>query len=219
MRRAFCCWSGGKESSLSFYKAQLSGIKILFLLNMLSEDGRRSRSHGIDAECLRQQSRAMGVPIIQRETSWENYEQQFKHEVSGLKEKSVETGIFGDIDLEGHREWVERICRELRIEPVLPLWQEKREQILEEFIATGFKAIVVATQAAHLGQEWLGRQIDREFVKDLQARDDIDLCGERGEYHTFVFDGPIFARPVVFTPGAKILKDDHWFLEMIPGRE
>ena len=112
---------------------------------------------------------------------------------------------------------MERVCRETGVEPILPLWNEQREKLLDEFIEAGFKAIVVTTQAKSLGKEWLGREIDEKFMNDIKNLDDIDVCGEKGEYHTFVYDGPVFRKSVEFTTGKKVLKDDHWFLEITPG--
>jgi len=158
----------------------------------------------------------MGIPIIQRRTTWENYEEIFKKAMLELKKEGISTGIFGDIDLREHRDWVERVCKDVGIKPILPLWKEKREELLKEFIQAGFKAIIVATQAKPLGKEWLGRTIDEKLIKELKAIGSVDLCGEKGEYHTFVYDGPIFKEPIKFTPGKKVLKDNHWFLEIRP---
>lgn len=220
MEKTFVSWSGGKETSLAFYKAiQDESLKVKYLLNMVSENGRRSRSHGLDSTLLRAQSDALGIPIIQRKTAWGRYEKVFKKAVSELRKEGVEIGIFGDIDLQEHREWIERVCREAGVKPLLPLWGEDRENLLKDFIRTGFEALVVATKADLLGKEWLGRRIDEEFVEDLKKVNGVDLCGEKGEYHTFVFDGPIFKRPVKFVTVKKVFKDKHWFLEIIPERD
>lgn len=213
--KAFCCWSGGKESALSLYKLRKSGINIFYLVNMVSVDGKRSRSHGVSSDLLTLQAEAMGVPIIQRKTTWQSYEREFKKAVLKLKKEGVEKGVFGDIDLREHRDWVKRVCNEIDIKPILPLWKLKREELLKEFIRVGFKAVVVTTQANLLSKEWLGRKIDERFITDLKALGNIDLCGEKGEYHTFVFDGPIFKNPIKFIAGGKIFKDKHWFLEII----
>lgn len=216
--KAFCCWSGGKESALSLYESKKSGLNISYLVNMISEDGQHSRSHGIDAGHLRLQSETMEIPIIQRRTSWQSYEDEFKKVVLDLKDRGIETGVFGDIDLQQHRDWVERVCRETGVKPILPLWNEEREKLLDEFIQAGFKAIVVTTQAEFLGKEWLGREIDEQFIDDIKQLDDIDVCGEKGEYHTFVYDGPVFRKAVEFTSGEKVLKDNHWFFRINHGR-
>ena len=136
--------------------------------------------------------------------------------ITVLKKKNIQAGVFGDIDLQEHRDWVERVCKDIEIKPILPLWKEKREKLLEAFIQAGFKAIVVSTNANFLGKEWLGREINREFIEGLKALVNVDLCGEKGEYHTFVYDGPIFKKPVEFIMGKKILKNKHWFLELRP---
>lgn len=194
--KAFCSWSGGKESMLSLYKVQKEGIEVKYLLNMLREDGKYSRSHGLSSKILQMQAENIGIPIIQSKCSWETYEHLFKNAVSQLKEDGVTTGIFGDIDIEEHRSWVERVCKEIGIEPILPLWGSERGDLLREFIGSGFKAIVVAVDASFMGKEWLGRDINNKFVNDLKTMGNIDLCGEKGEYHTFVYDGPIFKKPV-----------------------
>jgi len=182
---------------------------------MLSEDGEYSRSHRIRKDCLRGQSEAIRIPIIQRKTSWENYEREFKSAVLELKENGLEAGVFGDVDLQEHRDWVERVCKDLGVKPILPLWKEKREKIIKDFIEANFKAIVIVTQANLLGKEWLGKKIDEEFIDNLKSLTNVDLCGEKGEYHTFVYDGPIFEKQVKFAVGKSVFKDEHWFLEVL----
>ncbi|MCS7164436.1 MAG: diphthine--ammonia ligase [Thermodesulfovibrio sp.] len=213
--KAFVSWSGGKESSLACYRAIKSGVRISFFVNMISEDGLYSRSHGVTSELIKAQAEAVGIPIIQRKTTWEKYEEEFKNTIFKLKEEEdINAGVFGDIDLQQHREWVERICRETEIKAILPLWNEKREILLNEFIKSGFKAIVCTTNASFLGSEWLGREIDFDFIRDLKDLKNVDLCGEKGEYHTFVYDGPIFKKAVRFIVGNKIFKENKWFLEI-----
>lgn len=215
MKKTFVSWSGGKETSLACYRVmKKEDIKVAYLLNMVSEDGKHSRSHGVSAELLKAQAEAIEIPIVQRKTTWNTYEEEFKKAALDFKNEGVEAGVFGDIDLQEHRDWVERVCKEIGITPLLPLWKEEREELLREFIQVGFKAIIVATNQEFLGKEWLGRIVDREFVKDLKALDKIDLCGEKGEYHTFVYDGPIFKKPVRFIAGEKVFKDKRWFLEL-----
>ncbi len=217
--KAFISWSGGKDTSLAFYRAKnLGKVEIKYLLNMATEDGNRSRSHGIGSDLLRAQAEAIGLSIIQRKTSWKNYEEEFKKAVYNLEKNGIEAGIFGDIDLQEHRDWVERVCKEINIKPILPLWKEKRIKLLNEFIDVGFKAIIVATNSEFLDKDWLGREIDGSFIDDLKALLNVDLCGERGEYHTFVYDGPIFKNTIEFTAGEKVLKDKHWFLKLRKNR-
>ncbi len=209
----FVSWSGGKESCLACYKAMQRGFIISHLLNFVDEYGERSRSHGLRIELLRAQSDALGIPIIQRPTAWETYEQEFKRIVSELKQIGVEGGIFGDIDLQVHRDWVERVCAEVGVKPLLPLWDMKREKILDEFIGAGFEAIVVATKANLLSEKWLGCKIDEELVRKL-SKQNIDLCGEAGEYHTFVIDGPIFKKRINILDSTKMLWNGKWILDI-----
>ena len=213
--KAFISWSGGKETLLSCLRAMKGGgIEVSCLLNMVSEDGRYSRSHGISSNLMRLQAEAVKIPIIQINTSWNDYEENFRKAVLDFRKEKIEAGIFGDIDLQEHKDWIEKVCGKLDIKPVLPLWKEEREKLLKEFIRAGFKAVVVATRANFLGEEWLGRKINLEFVDELKQLDEIDLCGEKGEYHTFVFDGPIFKKKIKILKTEKAKKDRHWFLNI-----
>ncbi|MDA3834217.1 MAG: diphthine--ammonia ligase [Spirochaetales bacterium] len=190
--KAFVSWSGGKDAALSYYRA-MGDFHVTHLLNMVAEDGEISRSHGIRTSVLRLQAEAMDLAIVQPSSSWETYEAEFKKTLSGLKGRGVEAGIFGDIDLDAHREWVERVSKESGMEAVLPLWAEKnRENLIEELIEAGFETIVVATKKDVLGPEWLERRIDYDFVRDISKIKGVDISGEGGEYHTFVVSGPIF---------------------------
>jgi len=207
----FASWSGGKECSLATYKAISQGYQVSYLVNFVSENGERSRSHGILARTLELQAKAIGIPIIQVKTSWEDYEANFKKVVMELKEKGISGGVFGDINLEEHRQWVERVCGELGIKPVLPLWGLESEKLLREFSALGFKAKVVATK---LDKSLLGRDVDETLIAEIQ-RFNCHPCGESGEYHTFVSDGPIFERPFRVIPGRKEKRDGVWFLEIL----
>jgi diphthine-ammonia ligase len=216
-KKVFVSWSGGKDSAMACYQAiQKYGACIAYLLNMLAEDGVRSRSHHLSVAALRSQADAMGIPIVQRQTTWQGYEEEFKNALAVFKKEGVQAGIFGDIDVQEHRDWVERVCSESGLNAILPLWQRSRESLMDEFIAVGFKAIIVAVKLECMGSEWLGRHLDRQFVEDMKRLPQVDLCGENGEYHTFVYDGPIFQNPVEFKLGKKTLRDKRRFLELLP---
>jgi uncharacterized protein (TIGR00290 family) len=213
--KTFVSWSGGKDAALSYYRV-MGDFHVTHLLNMVAEDGRISRSHGIRTDILRLQAEAMGITIVQPRSSWETYEAEFKKTLSGLKGRGVEVGIFGDIDLEEHREWVKRVSRESGMEAVLPLWGEKkRENLIEELIETGFEAVIVAIKKNVLGPEWLGRRIDYDFVKDISKIKGVDISGEGGEYHTFVVSGPIFKKRINILKSEKITRDRHCFLDIL----
>jgi len=208
--RVFASWSGGKECALATYKAILQGHEVLYLVNFVSEDGTRSRSHGISSLALGLQAKAIGIPLIQVKTSWENYEENFKRAVTELKGKGIEGGVFGDIDLEEHREWVERVCTELEIKPILPLWGTEPKELLAEFWNLGFKATVVATR---LDEGLLGKSLDRAFLTKIR-KFGCHPCGESGEYHTFVTGGPIFKQPLKITQSKKVQRKNVWFLDI-----
>jgi diphthine-ammonia ligase len=208
--KVFSSWSGGKECALATCKAISQGHEVLYLLNFISEDGERSRSHGIKADVLALQAEAIGIPLIQVKTSWENYEENFKKVVRELKDKGIEGGVFGDIDLEEHREWVERVCGQVGIKAFLPLWGIKPEELIAEFLKLKFKAIVIATR---LEEGLLGKVLDKALVKRI-SRLGSHPCGESGEYHTFVTAGPIFRRALKVTKGERERRDNVWFWEI-----
>lgn len=214
MSNVFVSWSGGKESSLACYKAKTNRLTPSYLLNMTVEDGSRSRTHGLAREVLSLQAAAIGIPLIQRKTSWESYEDNFKKTVLELKEEGTEGGVFGDIDLEEHRRWVKRVCKEIGIRPYLPLWGKCQKKVLEDFINLGFQAVVVAVKAEILGKRWLGRKIDGKFVKDIARVDGITLCGEGGEYHTLVIDGPIFKKKIRIVESKVVQREQQRFLDI-----
>jgi len=211
--RAFVSWSGGKDAALSYFRAR-EDFQITHLLNMVAEDGVVSRSHGLRTNVLRMQADAMNLTMIQPRSTWETYENEFKRAVTALGASQIEAGIFGDIDLEGHREWVERVCTDLGISVALPLWHAKREDIMREFIDAGFEAVVVATKKDVMGLEWLGRRIDDEFIRDMAHLEGVDLAGENGEYHTLVLSGPGFGRSIRIVNFEKIIVDQHCFLDI-----
>lgn len=212
--KTFVSWSGGKESNFALYQAAKEGFRISHLLNMVTEEGKRSRSHGLSSKLIRLQSEALNIPLLQQRCTWESYEGEFKKVVLKMKENGVKAGIFGDIDFQEHRDWVERVCREVGIKAELPLWGKNRKELLEEFILAGFEAIIVAVKAEVLGKDWLGKKIDKNLVRELEKKK-IDLCGESGEYHTFVINGPIFKRRIKILKSNKVFKDGRWFLNIL----
>ncbi len=218
MHQVFTSWSGGKDGCLAGYRATARGMEIRYLANMVTRDGRRSRSHGLSAELLQIQAQAIGVPLVQKRTTSDNYEAEFINMLRTFKQEGIEGGVFGDIDFNEHRQWIEKVCQEADITPHLPLWGESQDRIMRDFIASGFEAVVVAAKADLFGEEWLGRKIDRDFLKQLaklRETKEITPCGEAGEYHTFVIDGPLFNRRIEILATANVLREEHWFLEIL----
>lgn len=211
-------WSGGKDSCLACYKAMESGYDVRYLLNFISREHKRCCFHGIEGKLLRLQAELIGIPLVQKEVSpdMEKYEKEFKEAVSELKTAGIGKMVFGDVYLQEHKDWVERVCKDLKIQPIEPLWGIPPDKIVEEFIELGFKAIVVSCQAKLFGQEFVGRYVDRDFLAELKKRQ-ICPCGENGEFHTFVFDGPIFKKRIEITRSQTVLKEGfwkYWFLDI-----
>jgi uncharacterized protein (TIGR00290 family) len=143
---------------------------------------------------MRAQADALGIPLVMRNASWTTYEAVFTEQLRAFAAQGVTHGLFGDIDLQPHRDWEEKVCAAAGIEAVLPLWHEPRRALVDELLALGYRARVVCVDARFLDASYCGREFDAGFIADLPA--EVDACGENGEFHTFVFDGPRFARPV-----------------------
>jgi diphthine-ammonia ligase len=215
MPRVFASWSGGKDGCLAVYRAMRSGMDVRYLANMVTEDGQRSCSHGILAAVIKKQAEALGIPIVQRPTTSDTYEAVFVKTLQGFKQEGIDGGVFGDIDFSPHREWIERVCQKADMTPHLPLWNEDQKKLMEEFIDAGFKAVVVAVKAELFGKELLGRIVDKKFLTYLAGLKGITPCGEAGEYHTLVIDGPLFKKRLEITKSAKVTRGDHHFLEIL----
>jgi len=216
--KAISSWSGGKDSCLACYKAIQQGYDVKLLLNFISRESKRGCFHGIEGRLLKFQADLIGIPLEQREVSpdMNKYEEEFKAAVSQLRGKDIGSMVFGDIYLLEHESWIERVCGDLKIKPLEPLWESDPESIIDEFISSGFKAIIVSCKADIMGREFLGRSVDKNLVEELKNRG-ICPCGEKGEFHTLVVDGPIFSKPIKILEAEPIIKEGfwkHWFLDI-----
>ena len=193
--KTIAAWSGGKDSCFACYKAIKEGHDVSNLLIMMS-DPTVSNFHLIRSDMLDAQSEVIGIPIVKWTTTAETYEQDFKNALRKMKAEGVEGIVTGDVfDVALHEAgWLDRICKEVGLTPVRPLWHRDTKQILDEFINEGFKATLVRVKLDLLDIEWLGREIDRKFFDDLLKLGTVDPCGEHGEFHTFVTDGPLFKK-------------------------
>ncbi len=211
-------WSGGKDSCLAYWKAISQGLKVSYLLNFVNRDSTRALSHGLDHKLIALQAQAMNLPIVQRNVTWETYEAGFKAALAELKLKGITSLITGDIYLQDHKDWIDRVCGEAGMKAELPLWQMDTSELLTDFINAGFKAIIVSLKTKIFGKEWLGRQVDSKLAAELfqlAERLNIDPCGEGGEFHTFVYDGPFFSKPIRIVNSTSVLRDDRWFLDIL----
>jgi diphthine-ammonia ligase len=208
----FCSWSGGKDSCLALDRSLREGGDPRRLLTMMAEDGRRSRSHGLPRFLLEEQARQIGIPIAFRCASWENYETVFSAALREFRSEGIEAGVFGDIDIEDHRQWCWRVCAAAGLQAVHPLWQTGRRTLFAEFLRRKFAAVIIAVKAEALGPEWLGRRIDPKTVRELEKAG-VDPSGEAGEYHTVAVDGPVFRSRIGVRFGEPALHDGYWFLQ------
>jgi uncharacterized protein (TIGR00290 family) len=207
-------WSGGKDSCFACYRAMSEGYNISHLLNFISKEYKRVSFHGTEDKLIQLQDEALGIPLLQKETTGNGYEQEFKEAVRSLIPNGIKGMIFGDIYLQEHKDWVKRVCGELGIEAVEPLWGEEPEKILLDFIDAGFEAIIVSAKADLFDKEWIGQKIDRDFFKYVKENG-IDICGENGEYHTLVVDGPMFNKKIRITEKKSITREGYWFLDTL----
>jgi len=200
-------WSGGKDSCLACYKAIKNGLEVSPLVHFIM----KGNLHGVPADMIRLQTELTGIPVVQRDVSNGEYEQRFKAVVSETGARGV---VFGDIYLEEHRSWLERVCRESGVKADFPIWGIDTREIMNEFIAEGFETIVVSAKKDVIDNRWIGHKVNKEFMNYLEAKPGVDVCGENGEYHTFVTGGPLFKGNIDITSSGVIERDNHWFLDI-----
>jgi uncharacterized protein (TIGR00290 family) len=208
-----CSWSGGKDSCFALMQAIEQNYIPKVLLNVLNEEGKISRSHGIPANILQLQAAAANLPIEMISSSWDDYETKFTTTLSDLKKEfDLTHAVFGDIGLQAHRDWEEKVCTNAGLTALLPLWQQDREQLVMQMISAGIKTIIVSCNET-LGSDFLGRALDEQCVHDLKNKG-VDVCGENGEFHTLVIDCPLFSNPVEVSVKEKALHEKYWFAQL-----
>lgn len=198
-KKSFLHWSSGKDSALALYYAQ-KNTGVNSLLTTIDEAYQRVSMHGIPKQLLEKQVASLNMDLklveLKSDMSLSAYNRQMQDVYADMKASGYEQVIFGDILLEDLKAYRETELEKVGLKAHFPLWGKDTKAIMQEFIALGFKAIVVAVNASVLDKSWVGREIDASFLADLPS--DIDPAGENGEYHTFVYDGPIFQKPVDF---------------------
>jgi uncharacterized protein (TIGR00290 family) len=210
MHKAFFSWSGGKDSVLALYhvlkEKKYSVDKFLTTFNQLHQ---RVTMHGVREELLQQQADALGINLhkvmLPHEPDMAQYERQMTLSFKEMKEENLSHAVFGDIFLEDLKAYREAQLARMQITAVFPLWKRDTRELMREFIDLGFKTVVVCANAQLLDRDFIGRIIDHDFLKTLPAN--VDACGENGEFHTFVFDGPLFKQPVRYTIGEKVYQE------------
>ncbi len=193
--RAGCLWSAGKDSCLACYKAKAEGHQIIRLFNFINAQG--SLGHGLAPELIRDQAGLTGIALVQKNmpAPGEDYEGAFKGLILDYKIKeNLEAIVFGDIYLIEHRDWIVKVCKQIGILPIFPLWGIDTQKIIDDFVGLGFQAMITCVKPQLLTDKWLARHIDKNFIRDLSDYNpQIDVCGEKGEFHTLVTGGPLFS--------------------------
>ena len=206
-------YSGGKDSMLALYRAIKLGHEPVALITTYNEKRQNSHFHEIPFALLEQAAKSLGIPLILIKTEGERYAQDFENCLADLKEKGIELCVFGDIDLEEHFTWCNERCVNVGIKSLFPLRYENRRSLVEEFIDAGFYSIITVLDTERMREDYLGQVLAHDVIDRLEA-DGVDVCGESGEYHSFVFDGPLFQIPVEFTPGKIKRVGNHAFLPL-----
>jgi uncharacterized protein (TIGR00290 family) len=207
--KAFMNWSGGKDSALCLFKALDQGIAVRKLVTTINRDQERISMHGVRCSLLEKQAASLGLPLkkieLPGQASMQIYEDTMRAVHRSLKAEGFTHGLYGDIFLQDLKDYREVLLGRDGLTGIFPLWKSDTRELMMEFISRGFKAIVVCINTSALDQSFCGRMLDERFVNDLPPA--VDICGENGEYHSFVFDGPGFKEPVRFKKGAVVYRE------------
>ncbi len=212
-------WSGGKDSCLAFHEIKKEQkYCVAALLTTVTRDYDRISMHGVRRVLLEQQAACLGLPLhqilISKGASNEEYEAKMTEAFAEYREKGIDTVVFGDLFLEDIRAYRELFLARNKMHGLFPVWKRDTSAFIREFLDLGFQAVVTCVDSRVLDQSFAGRLIDQTFLSSLPA--EVDPCGENGEFHTFVFDGPDFSVPVKFSFGESVLRESFWFCDLVP---
>jgi uncharacterized protein (TIGR00290 family) len=212
-------WSGGKDSCLALFEVQKAGdYCVAALLTTVTRDYDRISMHGVRRVLLEKQAASLHAPLhqvlIAKGASNQEYETNLIEAISAYRNQGIDSVVFGDLFLEDIKTYRDQFLARHGLRGVYPVWMRDTTEFIREFIELGFQAIITCVNADVLDASFAGMIIDENFLAALPA--DVDPCGENGEFHTFVFDGPNFAQPVEFAVGETILRDGFWFCDLLP---
>ncbi|TRZ45163.1 diphthine--ammonia ligase [Robertkochia solimangrovi] len=204
VKRTYFNWSSGKDSAMALYKILNDpDYEVGTLVTTLNDESDRVSMHGLRKELLFRQVKSLGIPLheilLPGIVSMEQYNSIMSHHMEMLKDEGYTHTVFGDIFLEDLKKYREDRLAEFGINAVFPLWKIDTRALMKEFLELGFKAIIVCVNAKYLGKEFAGKLLSEELLNEFP--ENVDPCGENGEFHTFVFDGPIFKEPISFSVG------------------
>ena len=213
-KKCILSYSGGKDSILALYRAAKMGLQPMGLLTTYNTDLGRSWFHGIPDPILRAVSESLDLPVSLIRTGGQAYRKNFVAALQRQRRQGTECCVFGDIDIEEHLEWCTDVCREAGMEAVFPLWKEPRTELVQEFIRLGFISRITVVDTARLNPCHLGKIITDAEIAAIEA-EGADACGENGEYHSFVSDGPLFRNPVPFLFGEMQMRGQYAVLPLL----
>jgi uncharacterized protein (TIGR00290 family) len=220
MRKVLLTWSGGKDSALALYELQRKhDHEILALLTTLTEEYNRISMHGIRDILLEFQVNSLSLPVERVYLSKDSCNEEYEAKMSEVLQKYLRVGVsgvvFGDIFLEDLRKYREDNLSKIGMKAIFPIWKRDTAELAYEFIDLGFKAIITCVDSHVLDRTFVGRYFDRQLLSEFPSM--VDPCGENGEFHSFVFDGPIFQKSVSYIKGEVVLRDDRfWYCDLIP---
>jgi uncharacterized protein (TIGR00290 family) len=212
-------WSGGKDSCLALHEIKNEQeYCVAVLLTTVTRDYDRISMHGVRRVLLEQQAASLGLPLhqilISKDASNEEYESKMAKAFAEYRAKGIDTVIFGDLFLEDIRAYREQFLARNQMHGLFPVWKRDTTAFIREFLDLAFRAVVTSVDSKVLNQSFAGRLIDESFLSSLPKK--VDPCGENGEFHTFVFDGPDFSAPVKFSLGETVLRESFWFRDLLP---
>ncbi|HEX6302780.1 MAG TPA: diphthine--ammonia ligase [Anaerolineales bacterium] len=212
--RVLVSWSGGKDSAMALHELlHEQDYYVVGLLTTVTQGYDRISMHGVRRTLLEAQASAIGLALeqiyISQKASNEEYEEKMRTVMENYKTSGVDTVVFGDIFLEDVREYREANLARVGMGAIFPLWKRDTRQLAKTFIDLGFRAMTTCVDTQLLGKEFAGRELDELFFEDLPEQ--VDPCGENGEYHTFVYDGPIFRQAVRFRLGESVLREARFY--------
>jgi uncharacterized protein (TIGR00290 family) len=218
--KVIVAWSGGKDSALALNEIlETNRYEVLELLTTVTQDYDRISIHGVRRVLLEQQANALGFPLekmlISKGVSDIEYEDILLKALNRHTSTGVFSVVFGDLFLEVVRKYREGVLSKVGMKGIFPLWARDTRQLARTFIDLGFKAVITCVDSKSLGKNFVGREFDRQFLVDLPAK--VDPCGENGEFHSFVYDGPIFSERVPFTKGEIVLREKRfYYCDLVP---
>jgi len=212
-------WSGGKDSARALYEIQKANSRgVAALITTITEDYDRISMHGVRRALLEQQAEALGLPLkkvfIPKDSTNATYESRMRALLEEGRREGIDTVAFGDIFLEDLKLYREKNLAQIGMKAIFPIWKRDTQELAASFIQLGFKAVVVCVDTNVLDSSFAGRAIDKEFLQDLPAN--VDPCGENGEFHSFVYDGPNFQQKVGHALGEVVRKDRFCFCDLLP---